>query len=116
MYFPTELSCESDVGAGRSLTRFIFKGEGTLVAEDARTGMFVGTVVNADTGEGVCVGFAITATDHERDWSVGEGEPARALATEGEIVNAMQTVKMIISALKRIANNKSEEFFFLFDE
>ena len=78
--------------------------------------MFVGTGVNANTGEGVCVGFAITATDQERGWPVGEGEPARALATDGEIVNATQTVNMINSELKRNANNKPEEFFLFFDE
>jgi hypothetical protein len=77
--------------------------------------MFVGTVVNADTGDGVCVGFAITATDQERGWPVGEGEPARALATEGETVNATQIVKTTISALRKIANNKPGELFLFFD-
>ena len=86
------------------------------MAEDARTGMFVGTGVNAGNGKGVCVGFAITATDQERGLPVGEGEPARALATEGEIVNATQTVKMIIRALRRIAINKPVEFFLFLDE
>ena len=86
------------------------------MAEDARTGMVVGTGVNTGNGKGVWVGFTITATDQEKGLPVGDGEPARALATEGEIVNATQTVKMIISALRRVANNKPMEFFLFLDE
>lgn len=62
------------------------------------------------------MGFAIVTTDQERDRPVGEGEPVRALAIEGEIVNATQIVKMIISALVRIVNNKPGEFLLFFDE
>ncbi len=85
------------------------------VSEDALTGRFAGVGVNVGIGEGVWVGFAITATDQVRGWPVGEGEPARALATDGETVNATQTVKMIMSVLRRIANNKLGEPFLFFD-
>ena len=57
------------------------------------------------------MGFAITATDQESDCRVGEEEPAKALATEGEIVDATQTNKITMNALRKIAQNKPVEYF-----
>ena len=61
------------------------------------------------------MGFAITATDQESDWLVGKVEPGRALATDGEIVNAMQTSKITMNALRKIANNIPVECFLSFN-
>ena len=53
MYFPDEFPFSSNIGVGKSPTKFIFNSDGPPTEEGLLTVGFIGVDVNIGSGEGV---------------------------------------------------------------